>query len=288
MKLSLKQTFRWVGSSLAIAGVLVVSFQLLGTWESINFGRFSVFDWFLLSGMAVVYCFCNGILALAWKNILEHFGVPAKNYWVFRVYGLSQIAKYLPGNIIHLASRQALGMAAGIPGWTMAKSTVWELGLIAVTGVLFVCLLLPFWLPDLGMSVSIFVWIFTMAVVAWLLRKYVGLPVMRAFAWQAAFLVISGSIFAGLSGSLTQECGPPGIWLAIAGAYVVAWLAGLVTPGAPAGVGIREFVLLFLLQGVLSEGDVLLAVLIGRSITVVGDLLFFGIACILQEIGCGM
>ena len=31
------------------------------------------------------------------------------------------------------------------------------------------------------------------------------------------------------------------------GAYVIAWLAGLVTPGAPAGVGVRELVMYALL-----------------------------------------
>ncbi|MDZ7598490.1 MAG: hypothetical protein U5J82_09410 [Desulfobacterales bacterium] len=32
-------------------------------------------------------------------------------------------------------------------------------------------------------------------------------------------------------------------FFALCGAYVIAWLAGLVTPGAPAGVGVRELVL---------------------------------------------
>ena len=40
-------------------------------------------------------------------------------------------------------------------------------------------------------------------------------------------------------------------------------------------MGVREFVLLFLLKGMISESDLLLAVVLGRFVTVLGDLLFF-------------
>ena len=64
-------------------------------------------------------------------------------------------------------------------------------------------------------------------------------------------------------------------WLPLGGAYVLAWLVGLVTPGAPAGVGIRELVLLFVLKGVIPETDLLLAVVMGRVVTIFGDVLYF-------------
>jgi uncharacterized membrane protein YbhN (UPF0104 family) len=59
------------------------------------------------------------------------------------------------------------------------------------------------------------------------------------------------------------------------GAFVIAWLAGLVTPVAPAGIGVREFVLLFLLKGLVLESDLLVTVLLSRVVTVAGDVLFF-------------
>lgn len=65
------------------------------------------------------------------------------------------------------------------------------------------------------------------------------------------------------------------LWIPLSGVYVLAWLAGLVTPGAPAGVGVRELVLLFLLKGIVAEADLLLAVVLGRVVTVVGDFGFF-------------
>jgi glycosyltransferase 2 family protein len=61
----------------------------------------------------------------------------------------------------------------------------------------------------------------------------------------------------------------------LGGSYILAWLVGLVTPGAPAGMGVRELVLLFLLSDQLSETVLLLAVILGRMVTVTGDLFFF-------------
>jgi len=72
------------------------------------------------------------------------------------------------------------------------------------------------------------------------------------------------------------------LWLSFGGAYVLAWLAGFVTPGAPAGLGIRELVLLFLLQGLVGGPDLLLVILLGRVITVSGDLVFFILASLMK------
>jgi hypothetical protein len=88
--------------------------------------------------------------------------------------------------------------------------------------------------------------------------------------------LVSGAVFVVLL-KLIGDC--EGLrfrqWLTVIGAYVVAWLAGLVTPGAPAGVGVREMLLLLFLKGLVSEIDLLLVVLLGRLVSVVGDLLFF-------------
>jgi uncharacterized membrane protein YbhN (UPF0104 family) len=58
------------------------------------------------------------------------------------------------------------------------------------------------------------------------------------------------------------------------GAFVVAWIVGLVAPGAPAGVGVRELVLIVLLKGLVLEVELLMAVLLSTVVTVVSDRLF--------------
>lgn len=189
---------------------------------------------------------------------------------------MSQLAKYVPGNIFHLAGRQALGMAVGISAGVLAKSTIWELGSIAVAGTLFSWLILPLLLPGFPNVASVFLLLSSVALVAGLLRGMAGRQPAWAFIWQLLFLLVSGTVFVAL---LHVIAGGEGLairyWLAIGGAYIAAWLVGLVTPGAPAGVGVREMILLLLLKSLVAEMDLLMAVLLGRLVTVVGDLLFF-------------
>lgn len=64
----------------------------------------------------------------------------------------------------------------------------------------------------------------------------------------------------------------------IIGAYILAWLIGLITPGAPAGVGIREVILLYLFKNSINDQDLLLTILLGRMMTVSGDFIFYLIA----------
>ena len=207
---------------------------------------------------------------------MAHFGVQVTRLWSLRTYGISQLAKYLPGNFFHLAGRQAMGMAAGVSALSLAKSALWELGLIAVAGMLYGWLVLPLLMPGFPSIVSIILFLGTVWVVAYLLCRIIGPQVAVSFGWQMLFLAVSGGTFVILLAMIVSSTVlHVQTWLLIGGAYVFAWLLGLVTPGAPAGVGVREMILLLLLKGFVADADLLMAVLLGRLVTVLGDLSFF-------------
>jgi uncharacterized membrane protein YbhN (UPF0104 family) len=230
----------------------------------------------VLAGLAFVYGIANIMLALAWRNILINFGGKVDSLWAIKTYGLTQLAKYVPGNIMHLASRQAIGLAAGIPGWPLAKASLWELGLISITGALFFILVLPQFLLTASVSITVVIFVVVLGIIAVLLKRYTGLLIARALGYYTAFLATSGMVFVGLLALLVNEGSvTPSQASLFCGAFVVAWLAGLVTPGAPAGIGVREFVLLVLLEGLVIQSDLIVAVLLSRMVTVAGDLLFF-------------
>jgi uncharacterized membrane protein YbhN (UPF0104 family) len=63
--------------------------------------------------------------------------------------------------------------------------------------------------------------------------------------------------------------------LAIVGTFAVSWVAGLLTPGAPAGVGIREAVMILALKTLVGEPEAVATALLFRLITTIGDVLFF-------------
>lgn len=276
---ALKIALHWAGSALALAGVAFVVLRLRDYGSVIDITRFGTAAWTILLSFSLVYALANLMLAFAWWNLLSQFGASTSRRWALKTYGISQLAKYVPGNIFHLAGRQAMGMGVGVPAWPLAKSSVWELGLISATGVLFAPLALPL-LVSLPISIGIGVFMFAAGVAAVVLWRYFGPWSVRAFGWYVGFLAISGVLFVGVMELVVSahavEVNLP--WIPLCGAYVLAWLAGLLMPGAPAGVGVRELVLLFLLKGVVAEADLLLAVVLGRVVTVVGDVLFFTMA----------
>ena len=276
----MKRLLRTAGAGLALLAVLIVAWQLRAGWDDVApvlAGRSTLTATLAL---AVLYAFANILLAVAWWNLLRHYRVTCGLGWTIRTYGISQLARYLPGNVFHLAGRQALGMAAGLPAGPLIKSAIWELASIALAGATFACLLLPLVVPPLSPPASIVVGWVVVACTLLLLRLLSGTASAVAFACHVAFLAVMGAIFVTLCLHLPTTAGPATAdWTLVVGAYVVAWLIGLVTPGAPAGAGIREVVLLSLLDSLIAPSVLLLAVIVSRMITLIGDVLFFVTAC---------
>ena len=114
------------------------------------------------------------------------------------------------------------------------------------------------------------------------LMRFLSISILLAFAYYLIFLSISGLIFTGVLSLIIGSSSITSLdTLVFSSAFIVAWLAGLITPGAPAGVGVREIVIVILLKGLVSESDLLLAVLLTRVVTVGGDVLFFLLASLI-------
>jgi glycosyltransferase 2 family protein len=277
-----KRALHWAGSALGLAGVLFVALRLHHYAAQIDFGRFGLRGWVLVGALMLTYGAANVLLARAWWQLLGFLGASVVWGWAVRAYGLSQLAKYLPGNIFHLAGRQALGLAAGLPAMALAKSAMWELGLISGVGALFTVLALPLLLPEFQVFVASVAFACALAFSIAGARHWLGPPVALALSWQAAFLAVSGCVFVGTLVLVVPQSVNATMLPTLCGAHVIAWLAGLLTPGAPAGVGVREIVLLFLLAGRIAEADLLLVVVLGRMVTVVGDTAFFAFAILMS------
>lgn len=266
----------WAGSILALTGIIFFAIRLHEYQKSLDLTQITPAAFIAIAGLAMIYGAANLLLVLAWRQLLVQFGVHATRLWSIRVYGLSQLAKYVPGNIFHLAGRQAIGMATGASSGVMAKSILWELGLIALAGMVYGWLVLPLLAPEFPSLASILLLLATVWIVAHQLRRFIGVRVAVSFIWQMLFLAVSGVVFLILLDTYTRDSEfKPQTWLLVDGAYVIAWFVGLVTPGAPAGVGVRELVLLLLLRGIATDADLLVAILLGRVVTLVGDALFF-------------
>lgn len=274
----LKKIYTWGGTLIAIFGFLFLLKRINFYCNQINFNTLKEKDYYILFLFIAIYCFSNFLLVKGWQYLLFNFGSTPSFRLAFKIYGTSQLGKYIPGNIFQFAGRQSIAVKNGIKSSISLKSIGYELGLLASSGSLFVILIMPIYFKTFSALLSVLFFILFLFI---LLR---GLIFLNNYFYLSTiaylvFLTISSLLFIGVLNMLNPRynfCNWE-IFLVI-GSFVVAWLVGFVTPGAPAGVGIREFILFFLLKNNFLESDLLAALIFSRVISIIGDLIFFLIA----------
>ena len=270
-----RRMLHWFGSGLGIAGILFVALKLAQYREQIDLARLGAEDWFVLLLLAIACGLSGLLLALGWRALLQHHGVTIAPAAAIRIYGISQIAKYVPSNVVHLIGRQALAVAESLPAWPVAKSTVWELGVLLCAAALFVPLALPFVAPEWSQWLAALLFVACAMLAVLLVRRTLGTHAATALCAYAGFLGVSSVSFCIVLLLLVPDAALAPYALGVCGAYVLGWVAGFVTPGAPAGVGVREMALYFLLAAFVDQADLLAAVVLARMVSVSGDVLFY-------------
>ena len=272
-----KRTLNLLGGIIAFASLYFVCQRLYQYRHDIDLELLTTSHTVSLFALGGVIAAANVCLALAWHTLLRHQLIDVSLRWSVLTYGVSQLAKYVPGNIAHLAGRQVLAVAAGLPGWQLAKVMAFELGVQAIAASVFAVLIIPVVWPALPVWAALLAWVVALVTMGWGAGRF-SRALTHALIWNWLFLLSSAAVFVivllfFLPGSLSFT-----LVLAAGGSFIVAWLIGFVTPGAPAGVGVREVVLLALLGSYLPEQNLLLAVVLVRLVTLGGDVIYFSIA----------
>jgi hypothetical protein len=271
----MRSYLNYIGGIVVLVGIYFIFHRFIGYFHEIKAKE--LISWSLLallSELAVLYAVVNIFLVMAWKNILKIYSVDVSLAQAFKIYSSSQLAKYVPGNVFHLAGRQVIAMQHGLPLKPVMKSIVAELICLAMTGALFSLWYLPHIIPAISIQYILMALIVVVSVAVYFVLKFHYQRWLWVLFQQSIFLVSSGLLFYVIIAWL--EGGTPELntMLIVTSSYIAAWLIGMVTPGAPAGVGVREAILIFLLA-MFSPSNVLIAVLFGRIVTVVGDFIFY-------------
>jgi uncharacterized membrane protein YbhN (UPF0104 family) len=191
---------------------------------------------------------------------------------------VAQIGKYLPGNVAHYFGRAALAKTAGVTLTSSGLSTLVEVACALVAASLLAPSVL-FAGTHLGAAVLLVPVLIAVAVILAISMTVRGKFATRTEAvsypfFAAASLAITISLLlSGLSAycvfvSLSAPVIP---WWHVVGAFALAWLAGLLTPGAPGGLGVRESVFVGLLGPQVGLAAALAAALLHRLVTAVVD-----------------
>ena len=190
-----KKVLHWIGGILSLSSILFVSLRLHTYGASLDLSRFDSKNWLILTGLAFLFAIGSSFQAFTWRNLLVHFGAPVSQRWALKIYGISQLAKYIPGNIFHVAGRQALGMGQGVSGKALAKSTFWELGLSAIAAAFFALPVIPLKWPILSVSLSTLIFSALIIGVCYSLRKIISAQFSKAIIYEIGYLLLSGLIF---------------------------------------------------------------------------------------------
>lgn len=252
----------------------------------------------LASFAAAVLLYVLALLtgALAWHLLLR--SITASHPPLRRVLGIhliSHAAKYLPGNVGQYVGRAALARQEGLDLGHVLFTLVAETACAVVAAVIYAVAMLDpgsrnLFVDHLGPGrLAAVVLIAVLAALAG--GRLAGHPGLRRLArlpTTAAVPAIPGPAvwlsclaLSWLSFTLLGVCallllrgffGPSAASLpALAGLFAAAWVAGFVTPGAPAGLGVREAVLVAGLDPLYGPEVALALPLLFRLASVLGD-----------------
>lgn len=243
--------------------------------------------------------------AAAWKGILQFIhGKKLPYREIAAVYVKSNIAKYLPGNVMHFAGRNLLAGRLGFSQVDIAFATLTEVLVLVVTACLWWAALAfgPFVTflhgtagllqAHFGYAVLIVAAVLAAAAGVFLFLYKKGYFAKYRRFFTRGFIKLLGKLFVMYSLTLLL----PGVFMLLLfvlpfgcpftlhnalltiAAYAASWVAGYIVIGVPGGIGVRESVLLLILAPLYPKDIVLIVAILSRIVSIIGDAAAFGAA----------
>ena len=288
MKIPWKRVVQAIILLLAL-GFLVA--LIVRQWHSLQ-----VYEWELspswallaLSGLGAAWLMQLGL----WRAILGSLGGTLRYWQAARIWFLSNITRYIPGNVwqylsmVELAAEQGVSRTASLTSVLLHQAISVSAGL-ALAGLYFACAGEGVWLDRLRP----FLYVLPLGllllqprllerVLNWLLARFKRPPLRVTLTWPqvwalvAAYAVawiIMGAGFASLVRALTPVTWAqvPALVAIFAAAYVIGFLSLL----TPSGLGVREGIMTLLLAAILPAGVSAVIAVVARLWMIVGELI---------------
>jgi uncharacterized membrane protein YbhN (UPF0104 family) len=255
----------------------------------------------VLTGMA-------GLTAqmLAWRALLAGMGSPLPRRTAARVMFVGQLGKYLPGSVWAFVAQVELARDWNVPRTRGAAATLLAVGVTVAAGLAVAAVALP-----LSSAEAARRWWWALALAPLLLAalhpRVVGWGIRLAARPFARFREVAeagppdvrGRSMAAAVGWTLVAWVPLGlhVWLLTwavggealrsvgpaVGAYALAWTLGLLVVFAPAGLGVREAVLVVALAPVVDAGAALVVAVLSRLVMTVADVAWAGLSVLLSR-----
>lgn len=294
---------RW--KTLAQVAVLLVAAGFLAALVASQWSALQTYDWQLAPGWALL-ALCGLELTWlfeldAWRTILGGLGGPLPYRTAAPIWFLSNIVRYIPGNIWQFLGMAELAHEEGVPRLiTLTSIVLHQVISTAVGVVLAACYFALFddgaWLRYLRpllllapLGLLLLQPRLLDAVLNWLLRRMGRPPVRISLSWRQIWLLIGrycivwimmGLSFAALVRGLAPLAGPAAFYLMAS--WAAAYVIGYLTLLTPAGLGVREGALALLLTPILPAGVAAVIAIVARLWMVAGEALAAAAALIVR------
>ena len=287
-----------------IALVFVVR-RLFGIdWTSVITGKNLL--WFVL--YIAVYTVIVLVSFFPWRILVSVFtgsgASLAKHDLTFcYVFTKANILKYVPGNVFQYVGRNEVASILGLDHAGVAMATLSEVILMAASAALCSLVLIGSYtiqylkahlLKILGLGAAALV---LLAAVVFFLYKWkkdkfteyykklkttlsqkqTAARLLLVFCIYTVIFLCIGLLFAAVMSLCSGKALPRSAYGMVIGGFILSWLAGYITPGAPGGIGVRELILTLVFSGttIASQETIVKASALYRVINTFGDIIAF-------------
>lgn len=272
---------------------------LLMIFVFVSFYGYEKYDYFYLSiqSVSLFLVFLSlFFITLGKVFLVENMRLSAKKnnidfsfFESFSIYNLTQMAKYIPGSIWQFIGRVAILKKRNVEAKRIRDSLlseqIWVVGGALIIGVFLIALSAP---SDFFKSVSNIYFVnpyylslilFLLIILVFFFRGHAFLqwglsllPTLRPILIVLmCWLCLGSSLWILLFSFKSVD----EFWLFSIGVYSIAYVAGFLVPFAPAGIGVREAVIVFCLASFISADQAILLAALNRILYFISELVLF-------------
>ncbi|MBB1227500.1 MULTISPECIES: hypothetical protein [Pantoea] len=271
----LKKAVNYVSYLLVFLSVIFIGYKFYTLQGLVNLTGFFKDHGLVFTVACLVYALNNYLLAAGWRLILAGLDEKITIKLSVAIFGVSQIAKYIPGNIFQFAGKQVLAVRHNLNSAKVAKSQFLEIILLLLSSLPFSIYVGVYYFLEMGVALSIFTSFLFFLGASFIINR-ISTNFFRTFSSYMIFMFVSGLMFFLIVTSTIKVNSTLSLDAFVLCSFVAAWLIGFIMPGSPAGLGVRESILILLLFPVFRDQSLVFnAAILTRLVTVIGDLIFF-------------
>lgn len=234
-----------------------------------------------------------------WKKLVELLARVKLPYFdTIVVYVKANLMKYVPGNVFQYVGRNDLAVRRNIPHLKVATATILDVGMTVLSAFLISLFFLYNYIIEFFKTINAptFIWLLILIIIIafivlllifkdkiniklkkyrYLVSKESIITLSKCLIYYIFVMLLSSLMYMIVIIFILDVRIDNELFFKLFSAYTLSWLVGFITPGAPAGIGIKEAVMVSVTGGTIDTAVVALSMVILRILATLADGLAF-------------